>query len=203
MSSNLVVVGIDPGLTGAVATYFVEDKTLIVADMPTLKVRGKLRIDEDRLLECLANEIGFADRVVIERVAPMPGQGVGSAGTFMRGAGFLVGACRMFAQVSEGIEVVEVVPAQWKLEMGLRLPSTATRAQRKTAARQRAIALFPAYAELFARAKDDGRAEAALLALWGAGLAAAGAAAETVSAKDRTLSGARFRRARRFAELTN
>jgi hypothetical protein len=49
------------------------------------------------------------------------------------------------------------------------VPVKATRAQRKTASRERAQLLLPNYADLFARVKDDGRAEAALLALWGCG----------------------------------
>jgi hypothetical protein len=66
-------------------------------------------------------------------------------------------------------EVVEVAPAQWKLETGIRVPVKATRAQRKTASRERAQLLLPNYADLFARVRDDGRAEASLLALWGVG----------------------------------
>lgn len=164
-----VVVGIDPGLTGAIATYFSGRGHLSVKDMPTMKVRGKLRIDEVRLMDILADELSFCDRVVIERVSPMPGQGVGSTGSFMRGAGLLVGASRMFARLIGDIDVVEVVPAQWKLEMGLKFPVNATRAQRKTASRERATLLLPNYASMFVRAKDDGRAEAALLALRGCG----------------------------------
>ena len=38
----------------------------------------------------------------------------------------------------------------------------------KDGARLRAIELFPAYASLFARKKDDGRADAALIAWYGA-----------------------------------
>jgi crossover junction endodeoxyribonuclease RuvC len=170
MTENKVVVGIDPGLTGAIATYFSEGKTLFVRDMPTVKVRGKLRIDYDALIDLLADELAFADRVVIERVSPMPGgQGIASTASFIRGAGFLTGAAKMFARLIGDFEVVEVAPAQWKLETGIRVPVKATRAQRKTASRERAMLLLPNHADLFARVKDDGRAEASLLALWGCG----------------------------------
>ena len=36
----------------------------------------------------------------------------------------------------------------------------------KDASRMRAMELFPSKAELFKRAKDDGRADAALIAYW-------------------------------------
>jgi len=36
----------------------------------------------------------------------------------------------------------------------------------KDGARARAAELFPAYAQMFARKKDDGRADAALIAWW-------------------------------------
>jgi hypothetical protein len=40
------------------------------------------------------------------------------------------------------------------------------RAAGKDASRMRAMELFPSKAELFKRAKDDGRADAALIAYW-------------------------------------
>lgn len=171
-----VVVGIDPGLTGAIVTYFTPQSELIITDMPTCVIRGKTRIDEDKLLQYLLNEMGFADLCVIELVAAMPGQGVASMASFLRGAGFIAGACRMFAlckdtdpavRIAPGPPVVEVPAAAWKPAVGLRAAVGARRSERKNASRALATKLFPAYAGQFQRVKDDGRAEAALLAWYG------------------------------------
>jgi crossover junction endodeoxyribonuclease RuvC len=72
-----------------------------------------------------------------------------------------------------GIEVVLVAPTVWKPAM--RLGSD------KGRARAEAQRLFPALASLFGRVRDDGRAEAALLGLYGVRLALA---AKAVSSND-------------------
>jgi hypothetical protein len=51
-----------------------------------------------------------------------------------------------------------VSPAKWKKALGLSAD--------KGASRRRAIELWPERAQWFARVKDDGRAEAALIAYW-------------------------------------
>jgi crossover junction endodeoxyribonuclease RuvC len=51
-----------------------------------------------------------------------------------------------------------VTPAVWTKAVG--------RAAGKDASRMRAMELLPAKADLFKRAKDDGRADAALIAYW-------------------------------------
>jgi crossover junction endodeoxyribonuclease RuvC len=57
------------------------------------------------------------------------------------------------------VPVTYVAPATWTKALG--------KAAGKDASRQRAIELFPAMSEHFKRVKDDGRAEAALIAMWG------------------------------------
>jgi hypothetical protein len=51
-----------------------------------------------------------------------------------------------------------VTPATWTKAVG--------RVAGKDASRMRAMELFPSKADLFKRAKDDGRADAALIAYW-------------------------------------
>jgi crossover junction endodeoxyribonuclease RuvC len=53
-----------------------------------------------------------------------------------------------------------ITPPTWKRAVGLTLAS-------KDAARSEAIRRWPNHAELFASVKDDGRAEAALIAIAG------------------------------------
>ena len=57
------------------------------------------------------------------------------------------------------IPLTRVSPLTWR--KALQVP------RGKDGSRLRASELLPAYAELWRRRRDDGRAEAALLALWG------------------------------------
>ena len=58
------------------------------------------------------------------------------------------------------VPVRPVPPSTWKKALGLSAD--------KNASRQRAIETWPEHVRTFARVRDDGRAEAALLALFGA-----------------------------------
>jgi crossover junction endodeoxyribonuclease RuvC len=67
----------------------------------------------------------------------------------------VLGAC--------GVSATHVAPASWKRAMGI----PAGRERAKDAARSAAIRRWPGKAQIFARVKDDGRAEAALIAVAG------------------------------------
>lgn len=153
-----LTVGIDPGLTGAVAllrgTELVE-----VVDMPVIALKGRKPRVDAVMLARLLGEIGVG-RAVVERVGPAPGAGVSSMFRFGYGAGAIEGVL-----AGLGVETVLVAPTVWKPAM--RLGSD------KASARAEAQRLFPALASLFDRVRDDGRAEAALLGLYGARLALA------------------------------
>ena len=153
-----LMVGIDPGLTGAVA--LLRDGELVeVVDMPVVTPKGrKPRVDVGVLAALL--RAWEPERAVVERVGPAPGAGVSSMFRFGYGAGAIEG-------VLEALEVrVQLVaPTVWKPAM--RLGSD------KGRARAEAQRLFPALSGLFSRVRDDGRAEAALLGLYGARLALA------------------------------
>lgn len=163
-----VILGIDPGLTGAMALYAGGD-TLIIHDMPTRVIKKKTRLDLDALNECLAELVcdWHVDRVVIERVGAMPRQGLTSAFQF----GFVAGALHMGIAAYFGADICTVTtPQQWKFNVDLNADPKADRKARKAASRARAVELFPTHAEEFKRVKDDGRAEAALIAWYGAKL---------------------------------
>ena len=83
----------------------------------------------------------------------MPKQGVTSSFNFGRSKGVVEG---VFA--AAGRPIVYVSPGVWKRALGL--------SKDKGASRRRAIELWPDHTDKFRRAKDDGRAEAALIALW-------------------------------------
>jgi len=58
-----------------------------------------------------------------------------------------------------GVPVTFIAPAAWKRQVGIKPGKEGA----KDAARSEAIRRWPAQAALFARAKDEGRAEAALI----------------------------------------
>ncbi len=90
----------------------------------------------------------------------MPGQSGGW--TFAEGYGVILGALGAW-----DIPVHLVHASTWKKAAGLTKRKGETTAQTKTRSRQRAIELWPSCSHLFARVKDDGRAEAALIARHG------------------------------------
>jgi len=149
----MIVCAIDPGLNGAIAWVGVSGTALIdVVDMPTIEVAGKKKVNAAALAKLL--ESRQADLVVIEQVGAMPGQGVTSMYNFGYSAGILEGVC-----AAMGLPVRMVRPATWKRQAGV--PAD------KGACRMMAQRYWPG-ADYFTRVKDEGRADAALLARWGA-----------------------------------
>jgi crossover junction endodeoxyribonuclease RuvC len=153
----MIVVGVDAGISGAWAA--VKDGQLIALDdVPTAGDGTKRMISGVLLADAwarLAEREGPIDRVVIERVGAMPGQGVSSMFRF----GF---ACGVVEGVAGGLNrpVQYVTPQVWKRHFGL--------SQDKDASRQLAIQMWPELAPLAFKFKHShGKAEAALIAVWG------------------------------------
>ncbi|MEY4863773.1 MAG: hypothetical protein RLZ51_1868 [Pseudomonadota bacterium] len=151
----MISFGIDPGFSGAIAEFYPVERKLYVHDMPTVPgQKGKVELNCHAVLELL-HTAGEPATVWIEKVGARPGQGVSSMFRF----GQQLGALEMAVAATEH-QLRWVTPAKWKAHFGLSAD--------KGAARKVAMERFPAVASLFARAKDDGRAEAALIALYGA-----------------------------------
>jgi hypothetical protein len=149
MSPEPCILGIDPGFWGAVAFYFPARPNMIgVEDVP---VAGG-EIDAATLARRIAQMAPTF--VVIEHVGAMPKQGVSS--TFRFGVAF--GIVRGVVSAL-GIPTHLVAPTRWKRYFRL----TAD----KDTARALALRLWPA-SEHFSRKRDHNRAEAALLARFGA-----------------------------------
>lgn len=151
--------GIDPGLSGAIAIYNPENGDLDVYDMPThaITVNGKKKNQIDlyqlgNLIDTLKHKVKLA---VVERVSSMPGQGVASVFSFGFSAGVAQGVL-----AANLIPMVLVPPAVWKRKYGL--------SSDKDASRQRASQLLPQHSKQWPLKKHDGRAESALLAHYGA-----------------------------------
>jgi crossover junction endodeoxyribonuclease RuvC len=149
------VAGIDPGLSGAIAMLR-DDGALFVTDMPTVEVRraGTTRRLVDRGALARAFDRTDLRHVYLELVGARPGQSAGSGMTTARNAGIVEGVV-----VANYHPVDVIAPAAWKRAM--RCPAG------KDGARARATELMPACAGLWTRKRDDGRAEAALIALYG------------------------------------
>ena len=146
----MIVLGIDPGLTGALGVIADCGEFLGVHDLPVIRDHNLAWIDGDLLRSMILGYHG-TKRVVIERVSAMPKQGVSSSFQFGVGFGSILGVVQ-----SLGIPIELVRPAQWKRALGL--------SSDKHASLHKARLQFPA-AEL-TLAKHDGRAEALLVAYW-------------------------------------
>lgn len=152
-----LVIGIDPGLGGAVSFLRTSDHACHVYDMPTrMKANGRRELNLHYFSALCRRYIGrFGQRLaIVEGVHSMPRDGAIQAFAFGKATGGVLG-------VLAGLEVptLEVRPAVWKALMGVTADKNTSRAM--------AQKLFPRYAEKFKRVKDDGRAEAALMAQYG------------------------------------
>jgi crossover junction endodeoxyribonuclease RuvC len=149
-------IGIDPGLSGAIA--IISTESLKIFDMPTMTVerngKAKRQVSASELAEMLYLYSGRDCHVYVEKVSAMAGQGVTSVFSFGRSFGMIEGILAAFK-----LPVTFVPPATWVKAVG--------RGQGKDASRARAMELFPSNQADFKRVKDDGRSDSALIAYWG------------------------------------
>ena len=149
------ILGCDPGIHGALALVDIVDGAppwlIDVPDVPVIGTGAKERVNTMLVRDWLAHHT--PDHALIERAGSMPKQGVASTFKYARAVGSLetVVAC-------SDIPYSIIEPAVWKRFHHLT-------GKDKETARQRALQLFPNAHALFARKKDHGRAEAALIAL--------------------------------------
>jgi crossover junction endodeoxyribonuclease RuvC len=152
-----IVLGFDPGQTGAIAAY---DGTIITGliDMPTLsRLHGSGRqVDPYTLATEILDLCGGRNATaVIEAVSAMPGQGVSSMFRFGESVGVVLGVLGALQ-----MPIRWVTPQRWKKAAGIA-------GRDKDAARSLAIQLHPEVAELLKRKKDHNRGEAILIARFG------------------------------------
>lgn len=147
-----MIAAIDPGAAGAIAFLSPDGALASVVDMPAVKVGTKLRVAPQAVALLLAAR--RPSHCFIEQVGAMPGQGVVSMFAFGQAVGILDGAVAAL-----GIPVSYIAPAAWK--RGMQVSAD------KGSSRRRAMQLFPSHADAFQRVRDDGRAEAALLGVYG------------------------------------
>jgi len=154
-SSFSRIIGIDPGASGAIA-LLVSGVLVSVHDMPTVTVernKSQKRQVCPAGLSLLMQQLS-PHRATVEKVGARPGQGVSSMFSFGRSVGIIEGVL-----AAKQIPVTFTTPQAWQKLSGA--------AKGKDGSRQRVMELFPSQANLFARVKDDGRADAVLIALMG------------------------------------
>jgi hypothetical protein len=150
-----VILGIDPGLDGALAfVSLATGQVVAVFDVPTLKLKNGRVVDEYRLGALVDEWSKLVAEAWIEKAWPRPGEAATLSFAFGRNYGELRGAV-----TANLIPLREVGPAQWKRVMGV--------TSDKDEARLAASTLWPADAPHWPLKKHHGRAEAALIAAYG------------------------------------
>ena len=156
MNSTHTYIGIDPGISGAIAVLDF-DGNVTIYDMPimqyTVGKKTKNRIDLVGVRNLLRDRANSGHSVFIEEVNAMPGQGV----TSMFNMGYGLGALHAIF-ICLYLRTVRVRPQMWKKEFGLVKKD-------KSDSIRIAQDLFP-MADITLK-KHHGRAEALLLAAYG------------------------------------
>ena len=150
-ADEMMVWGCDPGASGAFSLFDAGNGVVEVYDMPIVEVRGKRVISPQLIRDILAQHDA---PLWIEQVSARPGQGVTSMFNFGKAYGVVLGVA-----AGLGMPTNYVTPQQW--QKSVRCPAG------KDGSRARAMELMPAYSHFWARKKDDGRADAALIAYYG------------------------------------
>lgn len=151
-----LILGVDPGLSGALSWFHPEKRELVeLIPFPlSLLPNGKKELNLQSLaltIHRMAQKTKFA---VIEHVHSMPNQGVVSTFRFGQSYGEIRGLI-----ASHLIPIHLVAPNVWKPVFHL--------SAKKSESIDLVKSLFPKQAKNFSRAKDDGIAEASLLAVYG------------------------------------
>ena len=154
--SKKLIVGIDPGLSGALAILD-HDDVLLLEDLPNVQfsdARIKHRLDGVGLTAMLKPYAVDVLLAIVEKVAARPGEAPSGAFSFGYSSGVIAGVLGALQ-----IPITTVQPAVWKKAMGL--------GSSKDLSRARALELFPAMADKLTLKKHHDRAEALLMAEWG------------------------------------
>src|SRR3984957_5102320 len=149
------VISIDLGAAGALALLSNEGDLQEVVDMPVLRDGPKSRPTVNAALLTAIVHRWEPRQAYIEYVSSRPGEGAVGAFAFGRSRGIIEGVLG-----ARAVPIKWFTAPAWKRALGLSFAS-------KDAARSEAIRRWPTHAALFARVKDDGRAEAALIGVAG------------------------------------
>ena len=127
------IIGIDPGLSGAIA-ILENNKVLNIFEIPVMSEgKNKRQLNSAQLVKLLKDNISESDEVsvVVEQVNAMPGQGVTSMFNFGQTFGAIKGVCAAL-----GLPIFFVRPSKWKKHFELINSS-------KDSSRTKAIEMYP------------------------------------------------------------
>jgi crossover junction endodeoxyribonuclease RuvC len=153
----MIIIGIDPGITGSIC-FFKDGKIIDVVEMPNMPEgkKNKKQVNGAQVFYEISSRIkGVKNediKVVIEQVSAMPGQGVTSMFNFGQSFGILKGICSAMQ-----LPVYFVRPAKWKKYFNL-INSE------KDSSRTKAIEIFPYFSSNLSKKKDSNKADAILIA---------------------------------------
>ena len=149
------VIGIDPGLSGAIA-ILEDNKVLQIFDMPVMAEgkKNKRQLNNAQLVNIIKdNTQGSEEKaVVVEQVNAMPGQGVTSMFNFGQTFGAIKGICAAL-----NLPIFFVRPAKWKKHFELINSS-------KDSSRTKAIEMYPSLSNQLSKKKDVNKSDAILIA---------------------------------------
>ena len=149
------IIGIDPGLIGAIAVLE-NNKVKEIFDVPVMPEgkKNKRQLNSAQLVKML-KDISYNKEetvVVVENVSAMPGQGVTSMFNFGQTFGAIKGICAAL-----GLPIFFVRPAKWKKHFDLINSS-------KDASRTKAIEMYPSISDQLSKKKDVNKSDAILIA---------------------------------------
>jgi crossover junction endodeoxyribonuclease RuvC len=146
-------IGIDPGITGAIAFLDNDDLSFIKVENMPIMANGKKNQVNPYALSKMMESLPANTPVFLERVSAMPGQGVTSMFSFGMSFGIIQGVCAGLF-----LPIHLVTPQSWKKRAGLI-------GKDKDMARTLAQQLYPTAP--LSRKKDIGRADSILIARFG------------------------------------
>ena len=148
------IIGIDPGLSGAIA-ILENNKVLSLFDVPVMSEgkKNKRQLNSAQLVSLLKENISSDEEVavVVEQVNAMPGQGVTSMFNFGQTFGAIKGVCAALA-----LPIFFVRPSKWKKHFELINSS-------KDSSRTKAIEMYPKLSNQLTK-KDVNKSDAILIA---------------------------------------
>ena len=149
------IIGIDPGLSGAIA-ILENNKVLNIFEMPVMSEgkKNKRQLNSALLVKLLKDNISENEdiSVVVEQVNAMPGQGVTSMFNFGQTFGAIKGICAALE-----LPIFFVRPSKWKKHFELINSS-------KDSSRTKAIEMYPSLSKELAKKKDVNKSDAILIA---------------------------------------
>jgi crossover junction endodeoxyribonuclease RuvC len=155
VKNEMKIIGIDPGLSGAIA-ILKKNKVLSIFDMPVMSEgkKNKKQLNSAQLVSLLKESIGDNEEtvVVVEQVNAMPGQGVTSMFNFGQTFGAIKGICAALE-----LPIFFVRPSKWKKYFELINSS-------KDSSRTKAIEMYPALSNQLSKKKDVNKSDAILIA---------------------------------------